>query len=116
MKPETRAKLSAINKDVPTLLKQKAVEKIKRIKDLAAVYLAVVQIVLVIGLAVAFAIYLDPQINLISEQKMPNWEKLVLFIVFAAIAILLFLYNKKFFMQASKDTNWVWRWKKKKTE
>ena len=113
MKPETREKLSEINREVPEFLKQKAIEKMLRIKDPLAVYLAVVELVLVLGLAVAFYVFIDPEINVISEQKLPNWEKIALFIVFAVVAILLFLYNKKFFAQASKGTVWVWKWKKK---
>lgn len=112
MKPETRAKLSIINKEVPALVRQKALEKILQIKDPLAVYVAVAEIILVFGLAIAFAIFIDPQINLISEQKMPNLEKIVIFFIFAAITILLFSYNKKFFLQ-KQDAPWVWRWKKK---
>jgi len=114
MKPETRAKLSAANREVPGWIKHKTIEKIKKVKDPTAVYLAVVEIVLVIGLAVAFAIYLDTDINVISEQTVPHQQKIALFLVFAAIAVLLFVYNKKFFSQAAKGTKWVWRWKAKK--
>ncbi len=109
MRQETRDKLKAINKDVPGIIKQKAFEKILKAKNPATVYLAVIEIVLVFGLAMAFLIFIDPQINLISEQRLPQIEKIALFLLFSAIAILLFLYNKKFFALAARDTKWQWK-------
>lgn len=114
MRPETKEKLKAINRDVPGIIKQKALEKVSKAKNPAAVYLAVIEIVLVFGLAIAFLIFIDPEINVISEQRLPQIEKIALFLLFSAIAIMLFLYNKKFFAQAARGTKWQWKWKTKR--
>lgn len=113
MKPETRQKLREINRDVPDIIKAKAVEKVKKVKDPVAVYAAVIEIVIILALAISAYIWENPKINLIPDQVMPFWQKTIVFAVFCAIAILLFQYNKKFFSQTAKDTQWVWRWKNK---
>lgn len=114
MKPETRQKLSALNREVPGFLKEKAVEKLRRAKDPMAVFVVAIELLLVLGLVFSFVIFIDPDVNVISEQQLPNWAKVPSFIFLAAVAILIFLYNKKFFAQAARDTKWVWRWKAKK--
>ncbi|GEM_PF-2963009 len=114
MKASTKEKLQAINRDVPSLLKQKAVEKLRLAKDPFAIYIAVVELLLVFGIALAFFIFIDPGINIIPAEKMPNEQKIAFFLLFSAIAILLFFYNKKFFSQAARGTKWVWKWKAKK--
>ena len=113
MKPETKEKLKAINKDVPGIIKQKAFEKILKVKDPLSIYLAAIEMLLVLGIVIAFLIFIDPTINVISEQKLPQIEKIALFLFFSAIAIMLFLYNKKFFAKAAHDTKWELKWKKK---
>lgn len=114
MRQETREKLKAINKDVPGIIRQKAFEKILKVKDPTAVFLAAIEILLVLGIAIAFLIFIDPEINVISEQRLPQIEKIAIFLLFSAIAIMLFFYNRKFFAKAARDTNWQWKWKTKR--
>lgn len=112
MKPETKETLRAINKDVPSFLKQKTIEKLRRAKDPLAVYIACVELILIIGLVIALYVWENPDINFIPDQKLPFWAKTIVFLFFVAVTVLLFLYNKKFFIQG-KGAKWVWRWKNK---